>query len=202
MLLCLDVGNSHIFGGVFAKAKIQLRFRYHTKQATTSDQLGLFLRQVLQENKIAPKKIKAIAISSVVPSIDYSLRAACIKYFQLEPFVLNPSCHSDLKLLIDNPKELGSDFLANSIGATYFHPNQNIIIVSMGTATTFCAINTKKEFLGSTIMPGMKLSMHALQSGTAKLPTVEILPPKTVIGKNTISNIQSIPLAFEIVPIA
>lgn len=191
MILCLDVGNSHIFGGVFKENQIQLRFRYNTKEAITSDQLGLFLRNVLKENEIDPQYIKAISISSVVPSIDYSLRAACIKYFQKEAFLLQSGVQTGLQLKIDNPSELGADRIANAIAATHLFPNQNLILVDLGTATTFSPITAKKEFLGGAIMPGMKLSMNALQAGAAKLFPVEILKPTQVIGKNTATNIQS-----------
>ncbi len=191
MILCLDVGNSHIFGGVFKEDQIQLRFRYNTKEAVTSDQLGLFLRDVLKGNKVDPQHIEAISISSVVPSIDYSLRAACIKYFQKEAFLLQPGAQTGLQLNIDNPSELGSDRVANAIAATQLFPHQDLILVDLGTATTFSPITAKGEFLGGAIMPGMKLSMNALQLGAAKLFPVEILKPVQVIGKNTAANIQS-----------
>lgn len=191
MILCLDVGNSYIFGGVFAGDEIQLRFRHNTKEAASSDQLGLFLKNVLKENGIDPGLVEAISVSSVVPGIDYSLRAACIKYFHQEAFLLQPGVQTGLTLQIDHPAELGSDRIANAIAATHFFPNQNLILVDLGTATTFSPISAKKEFLGGAIMPGMKLSMNALQSGAAKLFPVEILRPVQVVGKNTISNIQS-----------
>lgn len=191
MILCLDVGNSHIFGGVFTGNEIQLRFRYNTKEAVTSDQLGLFLRNVLKENDVDPNHIKAISISSVVPSIDYSLRSACIKYFQQEAFLLQPGMETGLTIQVDNPSELGSDRIANAIGATHFFPNKNLVLIDLGTATTFSPISAQKAFLGGAIMPGMKLSMNALQSGTAKLFPVEILKPTRVVGKNTATNIQS-----------
>lgn len=191
MILCLDVGNSHIFGGVFAQDEIKLRFRYNTKEAITSDQLGLFLKNVLRENDIDPEAIQDISVSSVVPSIDYSLRSACIKYFRKEAFMLSPGTLTGLKIITDNPAEFGSDRIANVIGATHFFPNKNLIIIDLGTATTFSPVTAKKEILGGVIMPGMKLSMNALQLGAAKLFPVEILKPQQVIGKNTASNIQA-----------
>lgn len=191
MILCLDVGNSHLFGGVFSGEVIQLRFRYNTKEAMTSDQLGIFLKTVLKENDINPYHIKNISISSVVPSIDYSLRSACIKYFQLEAFILHSGVQTGLTYQIDHPAELGSDRIANALAATHFFPNKNIILIDLGTATTFSPITAQKTFLGGVIMPGMNLSMNALQSGTAKLFPVNIIKPNQVIGKNTETNIQS-----------
>ncbi len=192
MILCLDVGNSQIFGGVFdEKEQIQLRFRHDTTYSSTSDQLGIFLKSVLRENGIDPKQIKRIAICSVVPPIDYSLRAACIKYFEIEPFFLEVGVKTGLKIKVYNPKELGADLVANAIAAVEQYANKNIIVIDFGTATTYSVITKQKEYLGGAILPGMRLSMNALQGGTAKLFAVEILKPKDVVGRSTEEHIQS-----------
>lgn len=191
MILCLDVGNSQIFGGVFNNDTIQLRFRHETKLSGSSDDIGLFLRTVLRENGIDDKKIRRIAICSVVPSIDYSLRSACIKYFDIEPFILQAGVKTGLKIKYRNPIEVGSDRITNAIAATHLYPKKNIIAVDLGTATTICVINADKEYLGGIIMAGMRISMHTLQSNTAKLFPVEILAPENVIGRSTMESIQS-----------
>src|SRR5262249_49673604 len=113
------------------------------------------------------------------------------KYFRKETFMLSPSTLTGLKIITDNPAEYGSDRIANAISATHFFPNKNLIIIDLGTATTFSPVTAKKEILGGVIMPGMKLSMNALQLGAAKLFPVEIIKPQQVIGKNTASNIQA-----------
>ena len=191
MILCLDLGNSHIFGGVIEGHKIKLRFRYPSNQVGTSDQLGLFFTAVLRENHIDPKDIIHISLCSVVPSLDYSVISACIKYFNIEPFILKPGVKTGLKLQINNPLELGADRIANAIAAYTHFPDKNIIVIDFGTATTFCAISKDRAYLGGVILPGLKISLHALFSNTAKLSSVEIIKPQTTLGKTTKTNIQS-----------
>lgn len=191
MILCIDVGNSQIYGGVLKDEKIILRFRHDTKQGTTSDQIGIFLKAVLRENNINDKQISKIAVCSVVPHMDYSLRSACRKYFGHDPFVLQAGVKTGLKIKYRNPLEVGADRIANSIAALHYYPDQPVIIIDFGTATTFCAISAKKEYLGGVIQPGMRLSMEALGSNTAKLSPVPIVQPDCVLGRSTMESIQS-----------
>lgn len=189
MILCLDVGNTNFYGGVFDGDEIKFRFRYNTMQASTSDQLGLFLKSVLKENNITD--INKISICSVVPSIDYSLRSACIKYFDVEPFILKAGVKTKLKIKTQNPKEVGADLISNAIAAVHRYPNQNVIVVDMGTATTLCSISKEQEYLGCVIMPGMRVSMEALSVNAAKLMAVAITKPESVVGRSTGPSIQS-----------
>lgn len=191
MILCLDVGNSQIYGGVFTQDTIQLRFRLTTQSGNTSDQFGIFLKSVLRENNINPEVIKKIAICSVVPHIDYSLRSACLKYFDIEPFILQAGVKTGLKIKYRNPLEVGADRIANAIAAAQKFPDKNIIVVDLGTATTFCAVSSKKEYLGGVILTGMRLAMEALQNNTAKLFSVEIVTPAATLGRSTAESIQS-----------
>jgi type III pantothenate kinase len=190
MILCIDVGNSHIYGGVFAGDEIKLRFR-HTSQVSTSDELGIFLKSVLRENNCSPESITKIGICSVVPQVDYSLRSACMKYFSTDPFLLQAGVKTGLNIKYRNPIEVGSDRIANSIAAVHSYPNQNIIVIDFGTATTFCAITSQKNYLGGAILPGVRLSADALSKNTAKLPSVEIIKTENVVGRSTIESIQS-----------
>lgn len=190
MILCIDVGNSHIYGGVFDGDEIKLRFR-HTSKVSTSDELGIFLKSVLRENNCSPDRIKQIGICSVVPQLDYSLRAACVKYFSSEPFFLQAGVKTGLNIKYRNPIEVGADRIANSISATHIYPNQNIIVIDFGTATTFCVITAQKAYLGGAILPGVRLSADALSNNTAKLPSVEIIKTESVVGRSTIESIQS-----------
>jgi type III pantothenate kinase len=191
MLLALDVGNSHIFGGIFIDNQLSLRFRLASYPLGTSDQIGLFLRQVLRENQIDPAKITKIAISSVVPSLDYSIHSACIKYFKLEPFMVKPGIKTGIRLNIQNPLELGADRLTSAVAANYLYPQQNIIILDLGTATTCCAISRHREYLGGIIFPGIKTAMEALAQAAAKLSMVEIRKPSSPLGKTTEQHLQS-----------
>lgn len=193
MILCLDVGNSHIFGGIFAEDsdEILLRFRHNTNKGYTSDQLGVFLKNVLRENNFDPINIKNIAIASVVPFIDYSLYAACKKYFNLDPFILRAGVKTGIKIKTANPNESGADLIAGCIAAVKLYPKQNLLIVDLGTATTIAAISAEKEFLGGAILPGLRISMDALHSNTAKLFPVEIIKPEKITGRFTAEAIQT-----------
>lgn len=192
MILCLDVGNSQIYGGVFSsKKEITLRFRKSSKSGHSSDETGIFLRTVLRENGIDHHAIEHVAICSVVPESIHSLRNACRKYFRGEPFVLQAGVKTGLKIKYKNPLEVGADRIANAIAAIKRYPNKNIIIIDFGTATTFCVISKNAEYLGGVITPGVRISMEALEARTSKLPSVEILPTKNIVGRGTIESIQS-----------
>lgn len=190
MILCIDVGNSHIYGGVFDGDEIKLRFR-HTSKISTSDELGIFLKSVLRENNCLPESIKQIGICSVVPQIDYSLRSACVKYFSIEPFLLQAGVKTGLNIKYRNPVEVGADRIANAIATTHLYPNQNVIVIDFGTATTICVISAQKAYMGGAILPGVRLSVDALSKNTAKLPAVEIIKIENSIGRSTIESIQS-----------
>lgn len=190
-VLCLDVGNSQILGGLGNDNHVRQLFRKNTRPTGSSDELGIFLRTILRENDIDPTTISDVAISSVVPEINHSLRGAVTRYFKCEPFFLKAGVKTGLKILVAHPNEVGSDRIATAIGATHFYPNNNVIIVDLGTATVLDVVSSSKEFLGGTICPGIRISMEVLQSATAKLPTVEILKRDGALGKNTIECIQS-----------
>ncbi len=190
MMLCLDVGNSHIYGGVFDGDKITLRFRHPSKEST-SDEIGLFLKQVLRENNLEPSSITQIAVGSVVPQLDYSLRSACIKYFSITPFFLQAGVKTGLHIKYRNPVDVGADRIADAIAAVHRFPKTPLIVIDFGTAVTFCAIDEKKAYLGGAILPGVKLSVDALSHNTAKLPAVDIVEPQEVIGRSTVESIQS-----------
>lgn len=191
MILCLDVGNTHIYGGVFENDKLILQFRYPSTHVSTSDQLGIFFRQVLTENNIHYSKITDVSVGSVVPSLDYSIRSAIVKYFNIEPFFLKAGAKTGLKISVKNPLELGADRIANSIAAVHQFSDSHIIVVDLGTATTFDIVKKGNEYLGGIIMPGIKISMTALTENTAKLPPVNIVRPEKVVGQTSITNIQS-----------
>lgn len=191
MMLCIDVGNSHIYGGVFSKGEdICLRFR-HTSKVSTSDEVGIFLKAVLRENNCAPEDIRKISICSVVPQVDHSLRSACLKYFSIDPFFLQAGVKTGLNIKYRNPGDVGADRIANAIAATHRFPAKNLIIIDFGTATTFCVVNAEKAYLGGAILPGIRLAVDALSSNTAKLPAVEIIKMEQVVGRSTIESIQS-----------
>ncbi len=191
MILCLDVGNTQIHGGVFKNDELLMQFRKTSASQSSSDEYGLFLLSVLRENGIDPTEVRHISICTVVPDVLHSLKNACRKYFKNSPFVLEAGVKTGLKIKYRNPLEVGADRIANSLACAHLFPQKNIIIVDFGTATTICVINRNKEYLGGSILPGVRMSMQALEKQTAKLPTVEIKEPRAVIGRSTVESIQS-----------
>ncbi|MDR3699269.1 MAG: type III pantothenate kinase [Candidatus Sulfopaludibacter sp.] len=191
MLLCLDVGNTQIFGGVFDRAELKATFRRTSHIRASSDEYGTFLRTVLRENGVAPEQVDGGAICSVVPDVVHSLRNGFRKYFRLDPFLLQPGVKTGLKIRYRNPLEVGADKIANAIGAVERYPGRNVLIVDFGTATTLCAVTKDKEYLGGVITPGIHTSMAALESNTARLPVVEIVRPAEILGRSTVESIQS-----------
>ena len=191
MLMCLDVGNSQIYCGVFDQDRLMLQFRRTSTIRSSSDELGVFLRGALRENSISPEQIEKIAICCVVPDMLYSLRSCCQKYFGVEPLVMRPGIKTGIKVLYKDPKEVGADRIADAMGALKLYPQRNLIVIDFGTATTVCGITKNREFLGGNIIPGVRLAMEALEEKTAQLPSVEIVAMRTAIGKSTVESIQS-----------
>lgn len=193
MILSLDVGNTQIYGGVFSGAdeKMLLSFRRNSKQGSSSDEIGVFLRLVLRENGIDPQQIKQIVLCSVVPEVIYSLRGACQKYFNMSPFILQAGVKTGLRIRYRNPLEVGADRIANSIAAVALYPQKNLILVDLGTATTFCAVSANRDYLGGSIISGLKLNMESLEAKTAKLPSVEIVSRSEALGLSTVESLQS-----------
>lgn len=191
MKLCLDVGNSHIYGGAYESGRALLTFRRGTKPGSSSDEYGLFFRSVLRENGIDPNQVKEIALCTVVPEAVYAISAACRKYFDIRPFTLQAGVKTGLKIQYRNPLEVGADRIANAIAGVELFPDRNLIILDLGTATTLCAIGKDRSYLGGVILPGLKMSMQALESGTSKLGSVEIIRKDVCLGRTTASSIQS-----------
>ncbi len=191
MILCLDIGNTQIFGGVFEQDKLRLRFRRNSRTGASSDEIGVFLRSVLRENDIDPAEVKQVSLCTVVPEVLHSVRNACMKYFKLNPFVLQAGVKTGLKIRYKNPIEVGPDRIANAIAGTHLYPNQNLLIMDFGTATTFCAVSADKQYLGGVITAGVRISMEALESRTSRLPAVEIVTPLSCLSLTTVESIQS-----------
>lgn len=191
MLLCLDVGNTHIMGALFDGERLALRFRYATHQIGTSDQFGLFLRDILTANNIELQKVSVTALCSVVPGCNFTIRHALATYFpKAEFFVLQAGVKTGINIKYKNPAEVGADLIAGAIGGVDAFPDKNLIIVDLGTATTLVAVSKRADFLGGTIMPGMRLAMESLKSNTAKLMEVDIEEPDTYLGQSTRECIQ------------
>ena len=191
MKLCLDVGNSHIYGGVYESGRALLTFRKASKLGSSSDEYGLFFRSVLRENELDPDHVTEIALCSVVPEVVYAISAACQKYFDIRPFILQAGVKTGMKIQYRNPLEVGADRIANAIGGIALYPGENLVIVDLGTATTLCAVGKDHAYKGGVIFPGLKMSMQALESGTSKLGSVEIVRKEVCLGRTTAASIQS-----------
>ncbi|MCF7942289.1 MAG: type III pantothenate kinase [Spirochaetia bacterium] len=191
MVLCIDVGNTQLYGGLFQDGDVVLRFRKVSDMGISSDELGFFLKGVIRENGFDPDMIRRIACCSVVPDMNHALINSCVRYFGKEPFVLKAGVKTGLKIRYKDPSAVGADRIANAIAAVAHYPGENLIIADFGTATTFDVVTADKEYLGGVIVPGMRLSMRALEAHTAKLPKVEITVPDQVCGQTTEQSIQS-----------
>ena len=190
MIICLDIGNTNIKYAIFDGDKLVLSFRVATEHKKTSDEYGGQLISILSNNKIKPENITGGIISSVVPQLDYTIERMFNTYLNIKPLQLAPGIKTGMNLKVDNAKEVGADRVVNNVSAVrkYGAP---LIIIDFGTATTFNVIDSKGDFIGGVIAPGIKGSLDSLVNGTAKLPRVEIERPSSVIGKNTITNMQS-----------
>lgn len=190
MILVFDVGNTNIVLGVYRGKELVDYWRIATDKNKTSDEYNILIHQFFQYNNIDIKDVKDIIISSVVPNIMYSLEHATRKLFNIEALVVGPGVKTGMNIKYDNPKQVGADRIVNAIAA-YEKYGGPLIIVDFGTATTFCAISEKGEYLGGTISPGIKISSDALFEKAAKLPRVELVKPGKVICKNTVNSMQA-----------
>ena len=186
----MDVGNTNIKYALFEKDRLILSFRVATEHKKTSDEYGGQLVSILLNNGIKKDDIVGGIISSVVPQLDFTLERMCVIYLKFKPLMLVPGLKTGLNLKVDNAKEVGADRVVNNVSAVkkYGAP---LIIIDFGTATTFNVINAKSEFIVGVRAPGIKGSLDSLVNGTAKLPRVEIERPQSIIGKNTVTNMQA-----------
>ncbi len=190
MILVIDVGNTHIVLGVFEGTELLASWRLSTDKERTADELGMFILSLFGHSGLSPQKIEAVIIASVVPPIMYTLEHSIKKYFKVDPIVIGPGTKTGINVRCQNPKEVGADRIVNAVAGFEIYGGP-LIIVDMGTATTFCAISAKGEYLGGVICPGIKISAEALFQKAAKLPRIDLVKPESVIGKNTISCMQS-----------
>ena len=165
-------------------------WRIETDNGKTADEFGMLIHQFFEYDNLNPKDGGDIIISTVVPSMLYTLQHLSMKYFKKRAIVIEPGVKTGLKIKYDNPKQVGADRIVNAVAGFHKYGGP-LIIVDFGTATTFCAITDKAEYLGGTIAPGVKIASEALFEKTAKLPKVELEEPGRVICKNTINSMQA-----------
>ncbi|KNY27410.1 type III pantothenate kinase [Pseudobacteroides cellulosolvens] len=190
MILVMDVGNTNIVLGAYDGKKLLNHWRLGTNREKTADEYGMFMMSLFSNDKIDTSNIEAVIIASVVPPIMYTLEHAIRKYLKKDPILVGPGIKTGINIKYENPREVGADRIVNAVAAieTYGGP---VIVVDFGTATTFCAINSKADYLGGVICPGIKVSLEALFQKAAKLPRIDLVKPESVIGRTTIGNMQS-----------
>ena len=195
LLLAVDVGNTNVVLGIFdlaqgPEAPLVCSWRLATSRERTVDEYGLSALALMRHQGIEAKQIKHVAISCVVPPLHPVLMSWARNYFGVDAFYVEPGVKTGVKVLIDNPSELGADRLVNAVaGIEKF--GAPLIIVDFGTATSYDVVNAKKEYLGGLISPGLKISAEALFQRASRLPRVEIAEPERLVGRNTIQAMQS-----------
>ncbi len=190
LIFVLDVGNTNIVLGVYDRDTLKYHWRIHTNRHKTEDEYGMDIKSLFQHVGLDFKDIKGIIISSVVPPLMFTLEKMCKTYFQITPLIVGPGIKTGLNIKYDNPREVGADRIVNAVAGIHEYGSP-LIIVDFGTATTFCYINEKSEYMGGAIAPGIGISTEALYSRAAKLPRIEITHVDEVIGKNTVAAMQA-----------
>jgi type III pantothenate kinase len=190
MLLVFDVGNTNIVMGAYRGDQLVHSWRLSTDRNETADEYAVKIRSFLAYDNIMSSDISAVIISSVVPPLMPTLERMVRHCFHVEPLVVGPGIKTGLAILYDNPREVGADRIVNAVAGIekYGAP---LIIVDFGTATTFCAINDKGQYMGGAITAGIGISAEALFQRAAKLPRIELVRPKQMIGRNTVSSMQA-----------
>jgi len=190
MLLAFDVGNTNIVLGVYQERELLQSWRLETNKSKSADEYGMLINQLFEYEGLSTKDVEEVIISTVVPPITYTLQHLAQKYFNTRAIVVGPGIKTGLIVKYDNPKLLGADRIVNAVAALHKYPAP-LIIVDFGTATTFCAVSEKAEYLGGLIAPGIKISADALFEKTAKLPRVDLEAPGHVLCRNTSEGIQA-----------
>ncbi len=190
MILTMDIGNTNIKTALFEGEEMVAYWRIATDRAKSSDEYGILLANLFAFNHLRMEDVSGIIMSSVVPTINFTIEHMCKNYFRKEPMQVVPGVKTGINIKYENPRELGSDRIANAVAAYTLYGGP-CVYIDFGTATTFGAMSEKGEFLGGAIAPGLKLMADALVERAAKLPRFELARPDRVVGRNTITNLQS-----------
>jgi len=190
MLLVFDVGNSNIVMGVYLEEKLLRSWRLATERNQTDDEYEINIRSLLGIAQISINDISDVIISSVVPPLMPALERMVSRCFGTKPLIVEPGIKTGLSILYDNPREIGADRIVNAV-AGYELYGGPLIIIDFGTATTFCVIDEEGRWIGGAISPGIGISAEALFQRASRLPRIELVKPKQVIGRNTVAGMQS-----------
>jgi type III pantothenate kinase len=190
MLLALDVGNTNVTIGTFDEGRLTASWRLRTVHERTTDEWGILFRNLFSFSSLDLSRIRGIAISSVVPPLDSALGAMAQRYFRLNALFVTPETDTGLRILYDNPREVGADRIVNGVAAFHKYGGP-CIVVDLGTAITFDAVSANAEYLGGIICPGIGIAVKGLFARTARLPLVDFREPGRLIGTNTVASMQS-----------
>jgi type III pantothenate kinase len=190
MLLVIDVGNTNIVLGIYDGERLVGDWRIWTERDRTSDEYGILVRNLFSSSSISFGQIDGIAVSCVVPPMLNMLLELSQKYFKRQPLIVEFGVDTGIPVLTDNPREVGADRIVNA-AAAYHKYRRSLIVVDFGTATTFDYVSPRGDYMGGAIAPGLGLSSEALFMRASKLPRVELVKPKSVVGKNTVHSMQA-----------
>lgn len=189
MLLAIDVGNSNMTLGLFEGERLRTHGRFTTRREATPDELGGQLITFLNQREVSAR-VEAIAISSVVPSLNQPLAELARSYFSLEPLMVGPGTRTGIEIHYDPPRDVGADRIVTAVGVHHRYRGP-AIMVSFGTATVFDAIDEQGTYLGGAIAPGLQLSVDALFARAARLPRVDLVAPPKALGRTTVTSVQA-----------
>jgi type III pantothenate kinase len=191
MLLTIDIGNTNMVLGIFDGDQVIDHWRVATVPDRTADELAVVLHGLLRSRSFTEREITGIALCSTVPSVLHQMREMCQRYFGgLPTVIVEPGVKTGVPVRTDNPKEVGSDRIMNSLAAVHLYGGP-AIVVDFGTSTNFDAVSARGEFVGGALAPGIEISVDALSRRAAQLLKVELTRPPRVVGKNTVEALQS-----------
>ena len=190
MLITIDVGNTNITVGVFNGDDVVASFRMTTKIPRTSDEYGMLLINLLEQNKICPDEIEDAILASVVPNVMHALEGAVVKYLHIRPINIETGIRTGIKIVTENPRQIGADRIVDA-AAAYGLYGGPVLVIDFGTATTYDLIDAEGAFISGVTAPGIRISAKALWEDTARLPEVEIKKPDSILARETISSMQA-----------
>jgi len=190
MLLAIDIGNTNIDVGLFKGEELYTNWDLATDVYKTSDEYAVILLSLLKQQGLSTADIDQAVICSVSPPLVPVFRELCQRYLNITPLLVEAGVKTGVSILMDNPREVGPDRIVNAVGGHHLYGGP-LIVIDLGTATTFDVVSEKGDYLGGAISPGIKVATESLFQRTAKLPRVELIRPKRVIGRDTITAMQS-----------
>ncbi|MCZ8523682.1 MULTISPECIES: type III pantothenate kinase [Paenibacillus] len=190
MILVVDVGNTNIVLGMYEGRQLRHDWRISTNRSATADEYGIILYNLFQHAGLSLQQIEGVIISSVVPPLMFVLEQLCLKYVKKTPLIVGPGIKTGLNIRYENPREVGADRIVNAVAAIELY-GAPCIVVDFGTATTFDYIDEQGQYVGGAVAPGIGISTEALYQRAAKLPRIELVKPKSVVGRNTIASMQA-----------